>query len=273
MNEVLYDKLEADALTESEKNESWRNDGEILKSNLILEHTQGIESLLDIGCAWGQTLLQLVGKIPVLAGADESADRLESLKNNKHNIQTYKCRSTDLDIDDSSFDAILMSHILHEVKLFGNDNDLLDTVSEIKRVLKDNGSFIVIDHRDPGEGMVTIKPGQQKQNLLKFKDRFKMRDVEVDFVDDCATMSIRDCHDFVTKIWSIDKGAENLEMNETHTVINQKEFSEELEALGFDIKTSLEFNPIENMMKYYGIELVNGEGWGRQVFIVATPSR
>ena len=42
MNEVLYDKLEADALTESEKNESWRNDGEILKSNLILKHTQGI---------------------------------------------------------------------------------------------------------------------------------------------------------------------------------------------------------------------------------------
>ena len=61
-------------------------------------------------------------------------------------------------------------------------------------------------------------------------------------------------------------------MNETHTVINQKEFSNELEALGFDIKTSLEFNPIENMMEYYGIELVNGEGWGRQVFIVATPS-
>ena len=272
MNEVLYAKLEADALTESEKNESWRNDGEILKASLILEHTKEVESLLDIGCAWGQTLKQLVGKIPTLAGADESADRLESLKNNEQNIQTYECRSTDLDIDDNSFDAILMSHILHEIKLFGNENDLLNTVSEIKRVLKDNGSFIIIDHRDPGEGVVTIKPGKQMENLLKFKDRFKMRDVKVEFNEDNATMSTRDCHDFVTKIWSLDKGAENLEMNETHIVINQEDFSKELEGLGFDIKTSLDFNPIENMMQYYGIELVDGKGWGRQVFMIATPS-
>jgi len=272
MNEVLYNKLEADALTESEKNESWRNDGEILKSNLILEHTKDIESLLDIGCAWGQTLRQLVGKIPNLAGADESADRLESLKNNDHNIQTYKCRSTNLDIDDNSFDAILMSHILHEVKLFGNENDLEDTASEIKRVLKPNGSFIIIDHRDPGEGTVTIKPGKQMENLKKFQNRFEMRDVKVEYNDDSATMSTRDCHDFVTKIWSLDKGAEDLEMNETHTVINQKEFAKELEDLGFDIKTSLDFNPIEDMMKYYGVELVDGNGWGRQVFMVASPS-
>ena len=271
MNEPLYGQQEANALTESEKNESWRHEGEILKGKLILEHTKEIESLLDIGCAWGQTLRQLVGKIPVLAGADESADRLKSLQNNEHGIQTYQCRSTDLKVEDSSFDAILMSHILHEIKLFGNEGDLLDTVSEIKRVLKDNGCFIVIDHRDPGEGMVSIKPGKQIENLHKFRDRFKLRNIDINFDQNIATMSIRDCHDFVTKIWSLDKGAEDLEMNETHTVINQQEFSKELEDLGFNITTNVEFNPIENMMKYYGIELVNGESWGRQVFIVASP--
>ena len=273
MNEALYDKQEADALTESEKNESWRHDGERLKAKLILEHADGIESLLDIGCAWGQTLRELVGKIPVLAGADESADRLESLKNNNHNIKTYQCRSTNLKIKDSSFDAILMSHILREVKLFGNENDLVDTISEIKRVLKDNGSFIIIDHRDPGEGMVSIKPGTQMENLIKFKDRFKIRNINVEFDGDIATMSKRDCHDFVTKIWSLDKGAEDLEMNETHTVINQKDFASELDALGFDIKVDMEFNPIKNMMNYYGVEAIDGEDWGRQVFMIASPRR
>ena len=271
MNEALYDKQEADALTESEKNESWRHEGELLKASLILEHAEGIESLLDIGCAWGQTLRQLVGKIPFLAGADESKDRLESLKDNEHGIKTYQCRSTNLTVNDNSFDAILMSHILHEVKLFGNKEDLIDTVSEVKRVLKQNGNFIIIDHRDPGEGTVSIKPGKQMENLMKFKDRFKMRDIEVQINGDVATMSIRDCHDFVTKIWSLDKGAEDLEMNETHTVINQKDFSDELKGLGFDIKTDLEFNPIENMMSYYGINLVDCPGWGRQVFMIATP--
>ena len=271
MNEALYDKQEADALTESEKNESWRHEGELLKAELILKHSAGIHSLLDIGCAWGHTLRQLVGKIPVLAGADESRDRLETLKNNEYGIKTYQCRSTNLTIEDNSFDAILMSHILHEVKLFGNEGDLLDTISEIKRVLKEDGNFIIIDHRDPGEGKVTIRPGKQMENLNKFKDRFKMRDIELSIKNNLATMSIRDCHDFVTKIWSLDKGAEDLEMNETHTVINQEEFSNELDELGFVIKTDLEFNPIENMMKYYGIELVEGTGWGRQVFIIASP--
>jgi len=78
-----------------------------------------------------------------------------------------------------------------------------------------------------------------------------MRDIELSIKNNLATMSIRDCHDFVTKIWSLDKGAEDLEMNETHTVINQEEFSNELDELGFVIKTDLEFNPLENMMKYY----------------------
>ena len=60
MNAVLYGKQEADALTTSEKNESWRHEGELLKAKLIIEHSGNIESLLDIGCAWGQTLRQLV---------------------------------------------------------------------------------------------------------------------------------------------------------------------------------------------------------------------
>lgn len=271
MSDVLYDKGEADALTESEKKEPWRHEGEKLKAKLILDHTNNIESLLDIGCAWGQTLKQLVGKISFLAGADESEDRIKSLKNNNLGIETYLCNSTNLTIEDNSFDAILMSHILHEVKLFGGQDDLLKTTSEIKRVLKLNGSFIVIDHRDPGEGMVTIEPRKQLDNLIKFRDRFKIRDIEIDFQDNKALMSIRDCHDFVTKIWSLDKGAEDLEMNETHTVVNQKNFGEELESLGFNIKTNIEFNPIINLMDYYGIKLINSDSWGRQLFMVATP--
>ena len=167
MSAILYNKQEAIALTNSEKNESWRHEGELLKANLIIEHSGNIESLLDIGCAWGQTLRQLVGKIPVLAGADESADRLGSLKNNELGIQTYQCRSTKLAVEDDSFDAILMSHILHEVKLFGNEDDLAKTLSEITRVLKTDGSFIIIDHRDPGEGNVSIEPGDQLNNLFK----------------------------------------------------------------------------------------------------------
>lgn len=271
MSGVLYDKREADALTASEKNESWRHEGELLKANLIIQHAGNIESLLDIGCAWGQTLRQLVGKISVLAGADESADRLESLKDNEFGIQTYQCRSTKLSVEDDSFDAILMSHILHEVKLFGNEDDFSRTLSEITRVLKTDGSFIIIDHRDPGEGNVSIEPGNQLSNLFKFQERFKLKEIKFDSNDNIVTMPVRDCHDFVTKIWSLDNGAENLEMNETHTVINQSSFAGELEDFNFKVKINLSFNPISKMMDYYGIKLIEGEDWGRQVFMIASP--
>ena len=39
-------------LTESEKNESWRHEGELLKAELILKHSAGIPALLDITVAW-----------------------------------------------------------------------------------------------------------------------------------------------------------------------------------------------------------------------------
>ena len=271
MSAVLYSKQEADALATSEKNESWRHEGELLKANLIIEHSGNIQSLLDIGCGWGQTLRQLVGKIPVLAGADESADRLGSIKDNELGIQSYQCRSTKLPLGDDSFDAILMSHILHEVKLFGNENDLSKTLSEIKRVLKTDGSFIIIDHRDPGEGNVSIDPGDQLNNLFKFQERFKLKQIRFDRNNNIVVMPVRDCHDFVTKIWSLDSAAEDLEMNETHTVINQDSFATELEAANFRVKINLAFNPISKMMDYYGIKLIEGEDWGRQVFMIASP--
>lgn len=271
MNSVLYGKQEADALTASEKNEPWRHEAELLKAKLIIEHLENIESLLDLGCGWGQTLRQLVGKIPVLAGADESADRLGSLKDNELGIQTYQCKSTKLVLGDHSFDAILMSHILHEVKLFGNKDDLSKTLSEISRVLKTNGSFVIIDHRDPGEGSVSIEPGDQLSNLFKFQERFKLKKIKFSSNNNIVTMPVRDCHDFVTKIWSLDNAAEDLEMNETHTVINQDSFASELEAFNFKVKINLSFNPISKIMDYYGIKLIKGEDWGRQVFIVASP--
>ncbi len=271
MDNILYEKKEADALTYSEKNESWRHEAEVLKANLIFEHAKGIESLVDIGCAWGQTLKQLVGTIPKLAGVDESLDRLKSLQENNDNIKTYQCRSTDLTLPDKSYDAVLMSHIMHEIKLFGTKDDFSRSLSEIKRVLTTDGKFIIIDHRDPGDGLVTIDPGEQRNNFIKFQERFKLRKISFDTLGNYIKLSKRDCHDFVTKIWSLDKGAESLEMNETHTVLSQESLTNDLIAYNYDIKVNIEFNSIKNLMDFYGVKLIEGTDWGRQLFILAEP--
>ena len=267
LEETLYNKLEADSLTFSEKNELWRDDAEKLKADLIIKYSGEVNSLLDIGCAWGQTLNKLIDKIPILAGVDESPDRLKSL--NSQRIKTYQCRSDSLILDDNSFEAILMSHILHEIKLFNELDVYANTMSEIKRVLKQNGNFIVIDHRDPGPGRVTIDIGSKIDFIKKFQDRFKLRHIEVSYYNNEVNLSIRDCHDFITKIWSIDTAAEELEMNETHTVINANEFTKDMIRFGLKPKVNISFNPISNLMSYYGIKIIDGNDWGRQLFILS----
>ena len=267
MEETLYNSSEADSLTFSEKNEPWRDEAEELKSKLIMKYSGEVKSLLDIGCAWGQTLNKLIDKIPLLAGVDESPDRLKLLNNEK--IKTYKCRSDKLVLEDSSFEAILMSHIMHEIKLFNELDVYTNTMSEIKRVLKNKGNFIVIDHRDPGDGVVTVDVGSKIDFLKKFQDRFKLREIKISYYGNEANLSVRDCHDFVTKIWSIDTDAEDLEMNETHTIINANEFEKDLVEFGLVPEVNIPFNPISNLMKYYGIRITNGEDWGRQLFILS----
>jgi len=269
MTKVLYDSVEAGALTASERSEPWRHEAETLKANLILKHGMDLTSLLDIGCGWGQTLQKLVGKIPILAGVDQSLDRIASLQDNQNNIKTYLCRASSLNLEDDSFDAVLMSHILHEILLFGAPGESEQTYSEVKRVLRKKGAFFIIDHRDPGEGSVTIDIGAHLETLEKFRSRFQLREIGYQQQDNLVEVSKRDCHDFITKIWCLDQGAEDLEMNETHTVINPERLAKDLKINGFSIEVNIPFNPITDLMSYYGIRLVKGDSWGRQIFVLA----
>ena len=269
MTKILYESAEANALTASEKNEPWRHEAETLKANLILEHGMDLTSLLDIGCGWGQTLQKLVGRIPILAGVDQSPDRIASLQGNQQNIKTYLCTASSLNLEDQSFDAVLMSHILHEILLFGAPGDSEQTYSEVKRVLRKKGAFFIIDHRDPGEGLATIDIGPHLETLEKFRSRFRQREISYQRQNNLVEMSTRDCHDFITKIWCLDQGAEDLEMDETHTVINSERFAKDLESNGFAVEVNIPFNPITDLMSYYGIKLVKGDFWGRQIFVLA----
>lgn len=265
---ALYSKKRAKALTKSEQTESWRLVADELKVKKILEHVGDAKSLLDIGCAWGQVLLPLVDHIPELAGVDESADRLEQLSNNS-NIKTFQCRSSDLCINDESYDVVLTSHIMHELKLFGYEEDFERTLAEIHRVLKPGGRLIIIDHRDPGEGLVKIDVGPQRDNLLEFIDKFVISDIHIFMHHNIVTMSKRDCHEFVTKIWSLDTGMEGLEMIESHIIINGDRLQKDLEDYKYRVSVNESYNPITIMMDFYGIKLLEGDDWGRQIIIVA----
>lgn len=270
MTNILYDQNEADALSHSEQTEKWREETDRLKAQMVLDNKGQAESLCDIGCAWGQLLQHFVGEFDNLYGVDESKDRLGALLNNKDGIQVYQANSGLLPLPDKEVDIVLMSHILHEIKLFSAEGIFESTMQEVRRVLTDRGRFMVIDHRDPGDGERSIRLNRlMLEKFMHFKENFAYRKVEAEIKGDVVTMSLRDCHDFITKIWSLGSGAEKLEMEETHTVINDDEVTADLASCGFHVAKCESFNCISNLMGNYGIELVNGNLWNRQVLVVA----
>ena len=93
-----------------------------------------------------------------------------------------------------------------------------------------------------------------------------MRKIEFSIYQNEVEISKRDCHDFVTKIWSIDSNAEDLEMNETHIVIEASELEQDLTNYGLQPEINISFNPISDIMNYYGMKILDGDDWGRQLF-------
>jgi len=269
MENILYSKDEADALTFSERNEAWRNESEILKAQLIIDNIDSKKSLIDIGCGWGSTLIKLKDKIEIIVGVDESKDRSQNLINNYPDIDFYKAHSSKLPIESQSFDVVLMSHIFHEIYLFNKENDRDLSINESNRVLKENGYLIIIDHAQPlyGKNEVVFKI-KNKEKLEEFIHKFKASKINFKIEDNYIKSDIWSVHEFVTKIWSLSTKAEELEMNETHLSLNLNDISKYISQFGFKEEKSCFFNPISNLMKYYGIELISENDWGRQLFLV-----
>ena len=55
-------------------------------------------------------------------------------------------------------------------------------------------------------------------------------------------------------------------MNETHSAVNSEIILDKLKKYKFEVLKNITFNPISDLMNYYGIKLINGNDWGRQLF-------
>jgi 2-polyprenyl-3-methyl-5-hydroxy-6-metoxy-1,4-benzoquinol methylase len=92
--------------------------------------------LLDIGCGEGLFL-----EIAKRDGWDVIGTELSSFAVNhireKHGIQVFKGEIVDIGLPDKSFDAVTMWHVLEHT------TDPIMTLKEIKRVIKEDGIFIL----------------------------------------------------------------------------------------------------------------------------------
>ncbi len=100
-------------------------------------------SILDVGCGYGRTLMQLdQAGLKNLHGCDYSKKMIEQARKNLPNAEFKINKGVKLPYEDSSFDAVILMAVLTSII----DNELqARLLSEISRVLTDNGLIYVGD--------------------------------------------------------------------------------------------------------------------------------
>lgn len=270
-HDPIYKKDEAKFLQEIEALAKRDNQ---LKFSLLLEIIGTCQRLVDIGCGWGQFLAMAQDYVAELWGVDESPDRVKDIKQTCPKANVVICRADKLTLPDRYFDVVVTSQMLHEVKLFGEENQLKRTLSEIRRILVDGGKYLLVDHLDAGEGEVTVKLPDEKIRLLQeFENKFKYYPATHERTrNNHIRISKRCLQDFLSKTWSLNTPMESIEMNETHNVFGKKETIQLIESSDFEVSSWKTFSDIREDLKGAEGELVEGEAWERKFLLVAVKS-
>ena len=166
---------------------------------------------------------------------------------------------------------VVTAQMSHEPKIFGEEGELAGTLSEIHRVLKDGGRYLLLDHQDAGDGEVVVYlPGEQMARLVEFEDKFRYYRATHELLEDGNIRISRRClQDFLSKDWALNSAMEEMEMNETHNVFGEGETTELMEGAGLKVQRWIGFSDITVDLKRHGGKLIGGKAWGRKFLMVA----
>ncbi len=269
--EPLYKKDEAEYL---QKREAWEQDNQE-KFSLLLKELGLCQRLVDIGCGWGQFLGVAQDSVPELWGVEESPERLKDIKRACPGARIVICRADRMKLPDCYFDVAVTSQMLHEVKLFAKRSELQKVLSEIHRVLVEEGRYILLDHQDAGEGEVIIKlPTEKMEQLLEFERKYKYYSAAHQSIDNISVRISKRClQDFLSKYWSLNSPMESMEMKETHNVFEKTETVKLMESSGFLVREWIDFSDIGKDLRKVGGQLLEGEAWFRKFLCISAKVR
>ena len=267
----LYQKAQADFMRAREK--AW-DEKQTVKYQIILDNLGICSRLVDIGCGWGQFLQIAAEHVSEIWGVDESPERLHDIDKICPTAKIRICSADRMDLPDDYFDTAITSQMLHEVKLFGTETELSQILLEIRRILKNSGRYILVDHLDSGKGEVEVSLPEQTLALLKyFKEHYQYYKVNYQINSKGnIIISKRALQDFLTKIWSFDSPMQEIEMNETHNVFGRDETKKFLSETGLTVDRWIEFADIEDDLKRVGGRLINADSWNRKFLCRAVKS-
>mgnify|MGYP001493710459 CR=1 FL=1 len=108
---------------------------------VLIRKVEG-KKVLEVGVGTGKNLLYYPAEIDV-TGIDFSKDMLEKARarvKNKKNIHLIEMDAQNMDFEDNSFDTVLTSCVFCSVP------DPVEGLKEIRRVCKNNGKIIMLEH-------------------------------------------------------------------------------------------------------------------------------
>lgn len=115
------------------------------------------KKILDMCCGTGNTTFVIAKKCNVdtsIKGIDLSEGQIRiARKNNKYsNIDFQVANATDTPFPNNEFDKIIIPHALHEMKR----NVRLEVLTEAKRILKNEGTVIILEMDNPPKLLTRI---------------------------------------------------------------------------------------------------------------------
>ena len=78
----------------------------------------------------------------------------------------------------------------------------------------------------------------------------------------------RNLQNFITKIWSINSGAEKLEMNEDHTILDPLKIFKKIKRFNLKLIKIEKFGDLKELVKHYGISNKKTNLFKRQFCLV-----
>ncbi|MFX1424736.1 MAG: class I SAM-dependent methyltransferase, partial [Promethearchaeota archaeon] len=148
--------------------------------------------ILDIGCGVGLLRWLIVEQIPQTSviGMDMSWYMLT------HQVRTPNMSSSSLvrgmapkiPFKENTFDVVVGVQFFSEVLCFSGKEGFIDTIEQVKRVLKEGGILIVLDHQSPGEGHIDLRLSNSMfKKLKRFQTLFQVRDIEFEVLSNSWT--------------------------------------------------------------------------------------
>ncbi len=117
--------------------------GDLDINGLISRYMVKCEMAVDIGCGNGDMIPLLLRYAESVIGVDRSKNMLEQAKKrvqtDSNNVSLRLGEAEHLPVSDNTADFALANMVLHHL------SDPFDTIREVYRILKTNGSFIILD--------------------------------------------------------------------------------------------------------------------------------